>query len=159
MQRIQENDKRIKMHMDNVKIQKRIHKLMQLQQQLEEMEPIPYTPHKPRNYQFAHTRNDRIGSQYIEELRPMSTASYTHPIYCARFKHSLSDFEPYTPAHADSDNGDIIAKNYSKSVDNIHRNRAVHQELNPAVRETNRESAMYKLCKGLLEVRNKSTKY
>lgn len=152
----QHNDKRAKVHLENVKVHQRIHKLMQLQQQMDDTEPIPFTPQKLRNYQFGQSRHRRSGVHNFDELRPPRASTYTHPVYSARVKQVTSDTQIYTPAHRDSDNGDLFAKSRAQAI-KMRQSKSEQFKPKRTARANGGESAMYRLCKGLL--RNVNSKY
>ncbi|XP_030245912.1 uncharacterized protein LOC115565080 [Drosophila navojoa] len=151
------SDKKVNVHLENGKVHQRIHKLMQLQQQMDDTEPTPFTPQKLRNYQFGQSRHRRSGVHNFDDMRPPRASTYTHPVYGARVKQVASDTQAYTPAHKDSDNGDIFAKSRAQAI-MMRQSKSEQFPSKRTARPIGGESAMYRLCKGLL-LRNVISKY
>ncbi|XP_017852919.1 uncharacterized protein LOC108606899 isoform X2 [Drosophila busckii] len=156
MQKIEDLDRQLKLAVENIKIQRRIYKLMEEQHKQEELEPIAFNPLPKRQLNFGRSRNTVRRKHYLNYARPTNSPPHSHLTHNNQWQlQQLQQlhFAPYSPAHPRSDNGDLLCKPTPKleqrlnPILEMHRERAAQLDANKAASGQCRESAMCKLVK------------
>ncbi|XP_034489378.1 putative cyclin-dependent serine/threonine-protein kinase DDB_G0272797/DDB_G0274007 [Drosophila innubila] len=155
MQKIKERDRKLKDHVEKLKVFDRMNRLLKQQQEQEDKELMPYKPVISRAKDRSHFNrlnsprsHTKVVTEQLRSPHPM------HPVYTSRFKQPL-DFAPYTPTNAQSDNGDVmVTKQHYKSstpklspVTEFHKDKAAALETHRMELVNSRESALCNLCK------------
>ncbi|KAL7745089.1 hypothetical protein ACLKA6_008152 [Drosophila palustris] len=154
MQKIKERDRKLKDHVEKLKVFDRINRLMKQQQEQEEKELTAYkavmrTKERDR---YRQLHSPRSHTQVItEQLRPRNSM---HRVHTSRFQQPLH-FAPYTPTNAHSDNGDVATtfKQHGKSIPKLspatefHKDKAAAMETHLREQVNSRDSALCNLCR------------